>query len=268
MAETHQPAYGSTDRLLVLPHVVLSETHYDPGYKVPLHTHEDHFYFNLVLNGGYHETRQGKTICLRPWTLVYQPIGASHSKSFAEDRRTRLFTVRVDSRWLQAADFCEKLPSLSRIFNRGAASALALRMYDEFLHLNAASKMVVLGVLFEMLGETLHCDALEKDRSPAWLTTAVEFMHASLSGPLTVREIAACSGVHPIHFSRVFRRHFHCSVGDYVHRMRIRQAVQRLSSSHSLAQIAADCGFCDQGHFCRVFKRVMGVTPGAYKRAC
>jgi AraC-like DNA-binding protein len=34
------------------------------------------------------------------------------------------------------------------------------------------------------------------------------------------------------------------------------------------AEIAAAVGFADQAHFTRLFRRTMGMPPGAYRRAC
>jgi AraC family transcriptional regulator len=35
----------------------------------------------------------------------------------------------------------------------------------------------------------------------------------------------------------------------------------------SLAGVAAECGFCDQSHFTQHFTRIVGVSPGAWRRA-
>jgi AraC-like DNA-binding protein len=49
--------------------------------------------------------------------------------------------------------------------------------------------------------------------------------------------------------------------------LRIERARRLLDGGAAGAAVAADCGFADQPHFSRVFKRIVGVTPGQYARA-
>jgi AraC-like DNA-binding protein len=39
-----------------------------------------------------------------------------------------------------------------------------------------------------------------------------------------------------------------------------------LQGSMPLSQIALDTGFAEQSHFTRVFRRVVGASPGAWQR--
>jgi AraC-like DNA-binding protein len=39
-----------------------------------------------------------------------------------------------------------------------------------------------------------------------------------------------------------------------------------LSSRCSLLRIALECGMCDQAHFTRVFRRIVGINPNAWRR--
>jgi AraC-like DNA-binding protein len=39
-----------------------------------------------------------------------------------------------------------------------------------------------------------------------------------------------------------------------------------LNSDFSLTQIALEIGMCDQAHFCRTFRRVVGINPNAWRR--
>ncbi|HYR28431.1 MAG TPA: helix-turn-helix transcriptional regulator, partial [Thermoanaerobaculia bacterium] len=65
----------------------------------------------------------------------------------------------------------------------------------------------------------------------------------------------------------VFRRHFRCTVGDYVRERRIEYASRELARSATpLALIALDAGFASQAHFSTTFKRMTGFTPAAYRR--
>jgi AraC-like DNA-binding protein len=49
--------------------------------------------------------------------------------------------------------------------------------------------------------------------------------------------------------------------------LRIARARALLAGGASPAAVAADCGFADQPHLTRTFKRVVGVTPARYARA-
>lgn len=49
--------------------------------------------------------------------------------------------------------------------------------------------------------------------------------------------------------------------------LRVDEARRRLAAGHPPAAVAADCGFADQPHLSRVFKRAVGVSPGRYARA-
>jgi transcriptional regulator GlxA family with amidase domain len=67
-------------------------------------------------------------------------------------------------------------------------------------------------------------------------------------------------------------RAFRVSVGvspfHYIARRRIEFACALLQTTReSLAQVAIASGLCDQSHLCRVFRRVMGVTPAMWRRA-
>jgi AraC family transcriptional regulator len=42
-------------------------------------------------------------------------------------------------------------------------------------------------------------------------------------------------------------------------------AEQLRARGHGLAELSLSAGFGDQAHFTRAFKRVTGVTPGAYR---
>ena len=66
-------------------------------------------------------------------------------------------------------------------------------------------------------------------------------------------------------------RRFHAQTGLTPHAfqtdLRIARARALLAAGDPPAAVAADCGFADQPHLTRVFKRSVGVTPGRYARA-
>lgn len=66
---------------------------------------------------------------------------------------------------------------------------------------------------------------------------------------------------------RAFKRHFGLPPHNYQIHLRVEQAQTGLRAGHSPARVAVDCGFFDQSHMTRHFKRVLGTTPAQYARA-
>jgi AraC family transcriptional regulator len=65
----------------------------------------------------------------------------------------------------------------------------------------------------------------------------------------------------------VFRQFERCTVGDYIRKVRIEHARQRmLESNEPLVEIALATGFADQTHFTRSFRRLTGMTPSEFRR--
>jgi AraC family transcriptional regulator len=97
------------------------------------------------------------------------------------------------------------------------------------------------------------------------LTTYVE-MH--LDSEIVTADLAAFAKLSTFHFCRAFRASFNESPHAYVMRRRVERAQGlMLHSDASLAQISIDCGFADQAHFNKAFRRIVGESPGAWRRA-
>jgi AraC family transcriptional regulator len=97
------------------------------------------------------------------------------------------------------------------------------------------------------------------------LTTYVE-MH--LDSAIATADLAALAKLSAFHFCRAFRESFNESPHRYVMRRRLERAQGlMLHTDASLDQIAIDCGFADQAHLNKAFRRIVGESPGAWRRA-
>jgi AraC-like DNA-binding protein len=76
--------------------------------------------------------------------------------------------------------------------------------------------------------------------------------------------LAAMCGVNPFHLIRSFRDAVGLPPHAYLTQVRAQRARDLLLQGESLPGVAYRCGFCDQSHMTRTFKRIFGVTPGAY----
>lgn len=66
---------------------------------------------------------------------------------------------------------------------------------------------------------------------------------------------------------RLFKQHTGNTVQQYIQQKRIEKAVL-LMHHHTISidQLAERCGFSDRQHFSKVFKRISGISPAAYRR--
>ena len=80
--------------------------------------------------------------------------------------------------------------------------------------------------------------------------------------------LAADLTVSPHHLSRVFREMTGHTLARHRMRLRARAALERLAGGEgNLARLAADLGFADQSHLCRVLHGETGGVPSALRRA-
>jgi AraC family transcriptional regulator len=93
------------------------------------------------------------------------------------------------------------------------------------------------------------------------------FVRENIDGPIRVGDLAGVSRLSTSYFSLAFRRTFGVSVQTYVVRLRIERAqMLLLSTDQPLSHVSLECGFCDQAHLCRQFRRIVGRTPASWRR--
>ena len=94
----------------------------------------------------------------------------------------------------------------------------------------------------------------------------VDLIDASVRDGISLDDLAASVGLSAWHFSRRFKADFGLSPHAYLIRRRIDRARLLLGRrGQPLKAIAQDCGFADQSHFCRTFRRIVGVTPARFR---
>jgi AraC family transcriptional regulator len=257
--------YGETLRRRRVAGLVLTETRYAPRAALPRHCHE-HAYFCLVRRGGYAETYGGRERACGPMTLAYHPPDEVHAQRMA-DAEVRSFNVEVTPAWWERLGPAAALRQQGCDIPDPPAAALAVRLHEEFRDFDDASPLAVEGLVLELLAAALRRVApAEGPRPPAWLLRARDRLREEFAAPPRLAALAAEAGVHPVHLAAEFRRHFRCTAGEFVRRRRIEWASRRLAEGGlSLAEVALAAGFADQSHFGRTFKRLVGLTPAAYR---
>jgi len=228
--------------------------------RVPPHTHE-RAYASLVLDGAYREHFGGHTIEYQPLTLAFHPPAFSHDDEIGNGG-ARFFAVEFDRDYLAMLS-TEARPEAELL--GGKPAWIALELYRHFLC--GADELAAESLIAELFLESSRRRPQAERRRPAWLVKVEDRLNAEFQAPPTLVELAEDAGVHPVHLSRTFRAIRRESIAQALWRLKVQHAARRMRSRETaLADIALEAGFADQSHFTRIFKRITGRTPVAYRR--
>ena len=93
-----------------------------------------------------------------------------------------------------------------------------------------------------------------------------EYIRNHLPEDLSLSELAACIALSPYHFARLFKQTTGITPHQYVIYQRVEKAKELLGQRElSVTEVALVCGFAHQGHLSKHFKRILGMTPTAFR---
>ena len=95
-----------------------------------------------------------------------------------------------------------------------------------------------------------------------------EFLDAHLERSVSISELARISGISETHVIRTFSATTGMSPHAFQIARRIEKAKALLAKGVDPAETAASCGFFDQSHMHKHFRRIVGVTPGKFAQSC
>lgn len=97
---------------------------------------------------------------------------------------------------------------------------------------------------------------------------ALDHLERHLAEPLDVERLASSVGVSAVHLRRLLHATIGASPSELLRRIRIEHATKAIASSTAtLAEIAADCGWYDHAAMTRDFRRVLSITPSSLRPA-
>jgi AraC-like DNA-binding protein len=102
--------------------------------------------------------------------------------------------------------------------------------------------------------------------TPAHSHRCIRYIHSNLDKKLTLEAVAKVCGYSAWHFARLFRQTTGLTLRRYVTEVRLGEARQLLSTSEiAIAEVAQRCGFVDQSHLSRLFRKYVGKTPARFR---
>ena len=165
----------------------------------------------------------------------------------------------------------ELLSVLSRAAIQGGANAEAvLAISDQYiqkLRRLPSQEDVAQWLAQALRGYTALVFNLVDTKYEIVIQKAISYMQINCERNLTLGEVADYVGYSHSHFSKVFKEEMGCSFRSQLNQLQVEKSkVMLLASNASMSEIYAACGFEDQSYFCKVFKRLVGVTPDRYRK--
>jgi AraC family transcriptional regulator len=259
--------FGAAQRKSEMQGAIFTDLKHAVPRKLPKHAHELPF-FALLLRGYYGEQYGRERKQFSPFTVMFRPAGIPHQDEIGPEG-LRFFEIELRPKWqARIAECSGNLRLACEDLRGGEMLWLTVKLFRElFGGVVAADSFAVESLLAELVGYAGRLPKEEMQQSPAWLTRVMEKLQVEHCEKVTLDELSGEAGVHPVHLSRVFRRFVGEGIGEYVHRLRIRTACERLLALEvSLSDVSFATGFADQSHFCRVFRRITGMTPQTFRK--
>lgn len=95
---------------------------------------------------------------------------------------------------------------------------------------------------------------------------AIDWINLRLSDDLSLDVLAERCYITKYHLCRIFKEETGFTIGEYIIQLRLRRAAGLLKAGESVQRAGEAAGFRSNSHFIRTFGKVMGVSPGKYRR--
>ena len=235
------------------------EFSYAPDQIIPRHEHVAP-YVCFLIGGDFFEENDRDSITYSRTRLAYLPQGCAHSGRIGPEG-ARVIGFELSDAFFSDDISGRDLPDRPEI--------IANRRIFRMLHAAASGADTGAGDLLTWPYEIAAAIVREHaDNGEGWFAKVRDYIHAHATENPPPAQLAAIAKRHPAHVMRVFRQKTGVTIGDYIQAVKIDLACRLIRERElTLTQIASACGFADQSHFIRVFRKAMAVSPSAYRRA-
>jgi AraC family transcriptional regulator len=254
--------YGKVAQRWAAGSVVINRLEHRQARALPGHAHQAGF-VSLMLEGQYRETAGLLQFGYQPFSCVYHPPGMEHQDEIGAAGVT-LLTFEFKPELFDDVDFCGINARPIIDLSGGKPAWELMDLYRQICAHNRCD--LDLESRAVSLAFSIVRSSARVPRDLRSLRSACEFVHAHFDENLTLAQVARAAQVHPVYLGHIFRQEFGETLGEYLNRVRVQAAAERLANSElPLSAIALDSGFYDQSHFTRIFRHVTGATPGAFR---
>ncbi|MEM9076651.1 MAG: helix-turn-helix transcriptional regulator [Bacteroidota bacterium] len=229
------------------------------------HYHENP-YFMFVLDGQLKDLNRKRTKLCPKGSFLFLNWQETH-KNTKESSHARGFHIELDRNWFSEKQMDKQLWEGSKLIISPYLHHTFAKIYHEFKVDDSFSSLSLDALLLELCNGLW--DDLEQvnEMEPEWVKALEELIYDD-EDVLSLDNLSHKIGIHPVHLSRSFSKYRNITLGEYIRMHRIKKSIPLLvNHKQSLTEIAYSCGFSDQSHYTRTFKKYFNRTPLAFKQA-
>jgi len=257
----------------------LSWAHYQNEHDRLYYVNEKQHTLSLYLSGGYETHRTdvnsafgapGK-FCLMPkdseshWQLgqTQQFMHLYFSDDYLKQLALKVFDI--DPRMLQLPELTFTNDAATEALFRHCMATSDWLRGDNHLAMEQVTNTILVSMLQNM-GVTKLAAPVKGGLSPKVAALACDYMQANFHRQVYLAELAGLAQLSEYHFCRMFKQSLAQTPQAYLLAIRIEQVKLRVVTGQaSMADIALQCGFANQSHMGRYFKKLVGISPRQYR---
>ncbi len=251
----------------------VAESNFASGTSIKIHDH-DYYHFFMVRRGPVEFPVGSDTRTLNEQESMLAKPGTMHGLNNASPKMVRCYEIKFTTQsrsvirqinslpdYLPADPFIYQLVSI--LINESTVAEPNSSMYVsdylttlvDYCYRNYGKKEVSSTSIIDTTGFS------DLSRS------IVEYLEANSNRDVPLQEIADQMGFNKNYTCSAFKRDSGMTIGTCMTIIRIRKAAELISFSDlTLEQVAGSVGFSNMSHFNRIFKKIVGIPPGQYRR--
>lgn len=256
--------FGETDQTLHLDGITLTNTEYTHGF-VDWHYHENAYFTFLIAGKVIEGNKKEKYTCM-PGSLLFHHCEEPHY-NIKPSGYTRGMHIELQKNWfLQNSFYASLLQGNINIINPDV-KIMIYTIHKELKVLDGSSEIIIHETILKIVEKMLHKSESTMYHKPAWVSKVKEILYDRSAEKISLKCLADELKIHSVHLSRDFSKHFRCTIGQYMRKIKIEKSLSLLQNKkHSLTDISTMCGFADQSHYLRCFKEFNGLNPSEFRK--
>lgn len=236
------------------------------------HEHIDFYEIMAVLDGSGSQDLGAGAVALGPGDLFLVRPGDHHALAGVDPGGVRFFNIAFPaSQWRTFAALVDAPPvwDSQPPAPSGTASAEtieACRRVVERFH-DAPTILDLVRFWSEVIPALKPVQAPVASSAPTWLGSACAAMRRAEHLRAGVPRLLSLASVSPAHLSRAMRRYYALTPTEFVAQLRLQRAATLLAStSMTIGEIGAECGYASASYFSRCFYAAHRMSPTEFRR--